>query len=58
MKIQEKASLSLEYFLHISYIEAEYLDMSQHIIVKARKGLYADDTHLIKIMGDIKKDGL
>ena len=34
------------------YIEAEYLDMSQHIIVKAWKGLYADDNHSIKIMGD------
>ena len=28
--------------------------MSQHIIVKARMGLYTDDTHCIKIMGNNK----
>ena len=53
MKIQEKG-IHFNCTLLAYYFEAEYLDMSQHIIVKAWKGLYADDTHRNKIMCDIK----
>jgi hypothetical protein len=31
--------------------------MSQNIIVKARQGLYTEETHCIKIMGDNKSYG-
>ena len=57
MKIQEKG-ITFNCTLLAYYFEAEYLDMSQHIIVKAWKGLYADDTHCNKIMCDIKYNGM
>ena len=57
MKIQEKG-IHFNCTLLAYYFEAEYLDMSQHIIVKAWKGLYADDTHCNKIMCDIKYNGM